>query len=100
MIVGGNLEAINLSVDATDKVGVDNISKIETMINKILKAQEIIQNYATSSDNEEPSLSDYEDLWITGVNASNLTVLNQVVADTYSTAVDTLSEIQSLVDNL
>jgi len=71
------------------------------MVDTIVDAQKIIQNYASDSlSNQLPTVSDYENMGVTGVTTTNLDTLNEIVAATYSSYVNTVAEVQSLVDNL
>jgi len=69
-----------------------NPSKQELAIEKI-------SNYADNS-NDAPIVQDYIDAGVTGVTSSNLSDVNQVIKDTDSTNVNTVTEIQTLVNTI
>ena len=100
IITGGNLIGINIFVDATDSSGVDSFSKIKVLVNKVVDAIEVIANYADSIDNQIPTISDYSDAGVTGVDVNNIDDANQAIADTYSSYANSSTEIQSIVDSL
>ncbi len=60
-------------------------------------AMEKIAAYATDSTQTTPTVQDYTDAGITGVNATNLTQVNTEVAKKDATGVDTEVKIQTLV---
>lgn len=62
-------------------------------------AIEKISNYADSSNNA-PTLQDYIDAGVTGVTSTNLNDINQAVKNTNSINVDTVAEIQALINTI
>jgi len=67
---------------------------------KIIDAVKIIENYAYSSNNQMPTLQEYEDARIIGVDSNNLAAVNKKVDDTYYAYVDTTTEIQTQTDKV
>lgn len=69
--------------------------------NKQELALEKIEAFATSNGSSTvPSLHDYIDAGVTGLDADELADLNEVVENLTATEVDTTSEIQALADAL
>ena len=100
IVTGGNLIGINTFVDATNSTGVDSFSKIEILVNKVVDAIDVIANYADSINNQRPIVTDYSDAGVIGVDANNIDAVNKVIARTYSSYVNTSTEIQSYVTTI
>lgn len=58
-----------------------------------------IKAYADNEANPVPTLQDYSDAGVTGVTADNIDDVNDLVASLTASEVDTLVEIQSVIDN-
>ena len=99
-----NIELVNASVDATDSKGVSDISKIRTLVNNVIEkynhAKKYIQNYADSSNNTQPKVSDYKDMGVTGVTDDNLVHINRAIDNTSVYYASTKSRVQTIVDNV
>jgi hypothetical protein len=99
-----NIELVNASVDATDSKGVSDINKIQSLVNNVVAkynhAKKYIQNYADSSNNTQPKVSDYKDMGVTGVTNNNLVHINNAIDNSRSYYVDTKSQVQAIVDNV
>jgi hypothetical protein len=100
IITSGNLTGINKFVDNTNSSGVDSYSKVKVFVDRVINAIDTIENYSSSQSNPLPTVSDYSDAGVTGVNSVNIDDVNEAVKDTYSNNVNTTSEIQSVVDSL
>ena len=100
IITGGNLTGINKFIDNTNSSGVDSFDKVKTFVDRVVNAIAIIKDYSYSQSNLLPTVSDYSDAGVTGVNSGNLDDVNKVVKDTSYTRVDSTSEIQSVVNSL
>jgi len=73
----------------------DELSNIEEL------AIEKIKAYATSDGTSSvPTLQNYVDAGVTGLDVSNLADINEVVGNLTASEVDTASELQALVDAL
>lgn len=57
-----------------------------------------IQDYAADQSNPAPTIDDYIDAGITDVTPENLAVINEIIADGGQSAVESISEVQALVD--
>lgn len=99
-----NLVAVQNDIAATADSGlqVDTMAELQAVVtgavNAAASSQNRIQNYATSSANPAPSLPDYDNIGITGVDGSNLAAINSAVDALSSSAVDTPFHVQSVVD--
>jgi len=60
---------------------------------------EKIQDYAADQSNPAPTLDDYTDAGITDVTAENLDAINLIIANGGEEAVESISEVQGLVDD-
>ena len=59
----------------------------------------VTQYAATNGGSTAPTLSDYDDAGITGITSSNLDAINQQVAAASESDVDSVVEVQDLVNN-
>ena len=94
-----NLNAVNAGVDATDSTGVDSVAKIQTIATTGNTTADTaitkITAYATDGLTA-PSVQDYEDAGITGVDEDNLNAVNAGIDATDSTGVDSVAKIQTI----
>ena len=88
-----NLAAVNAKVDAVAKVDADTVLEVPALAaagnTTADTALEKIANYADSNANPAPTVQDYIDAGITGLDAAHLTAVNATVdavskADSYT----------------
>ncbi|MFT6467930.1 MAG: outer membrane protein OmpA-like peptidoglycan-associated protein [Oleispira sp.] len=63
-------------------------------------ALEVIKNYADDQSNALPTQADFSNLPVTGVTAANITEINSVIASLSSSYVDTVAEVQAIVNSV
>ena len=99
-----NLLAVQNAIAATADSGlqVDTLAELQAVVtgavNAAASSQNRIQNYAISSANPAPSLLDYGNVGVTGVDGSNLAAINSAVDALSGSAVDTPFHVQGVVD--
>ena len=64
------------------------------------RALEVIKNYADDQSNALPTQADFSNLPVTGVTAANITEINSVIASLSSSDVDTVAEVQAIVNSV
>ncbi|RUM46750.1 MAG: hypothetical protein DSY80_01620, partial [Desulfocapsa sp.] len=77
-------------------------AEVQAMIDAVNTQQvalQKIQDYADDNTNPAPTVQDYLDAGITGVDADNLDAVNSQVDAVAGTDADTVAEIQALADN-
>ena len=94
-----NLSAVEAGIAATldSGSGVDSLSKLQAIINAST-SQSAIGSYAASNLNPVPVLSDYTQLGVSGVTASNLVAINSAVDALNTSNVNSVTKVQSVVD--
>ncbi|PCH58534.1 MAG: hypothetical protein COC19_08410, partial [SAR86 cluster bacterium] len=95
-----NVAAVNELVDAVAKVDADTVVEVDALIANAaaqLMALEKIANYADDNSNDVPTLGDYVAAGVSGVDASNLDGVNELVDGVSKTEADTVAEIDALV---
>ena len=103
-VAANNLLAIQNAIAATADSGlqVDTIAELQAIVTTAANAASIsqtrIQNYAISSLNPAPTVVDYANIGITGVEAGNLTSINSAIDALTSAGVDTPFEVQTVVN--
>ena len=100
-VTAGNLDAINSAVDANAVSGVDTKAKLQAIVdtyNLILAEANGAAADATPGNN--PLVSDYEaigaSIGLASSNAAALSLLNEVVGNLATSAVDSIAEINAL----
>jgi hypothetical protein len=92
------VQAIANSAD--DTTGVDSLSEIQAIVNQVRTDQGnalgVISGY--DGTNTVPSLNTFASAGITGVDASNIGIINQFLAVMSSSSTDSVAEVQALVD--
>jgi hypothetical protein len=85
---------------ADDATGVDSLSDIQSIVTQVRADQAnalgVISGY--DGTNTVPSLNTFTNAGITGVDATNIGIINQFLAVMPATATDSVSEVQALVD--
>ena len=94
-----NVGEINAIVASLDKEDVDTASEVQAIVAGVIALNKI-EDYAESSNNETPSVADYIAAGVIGVTADNLDDVNAAVAAVDRTDVDTLEELQAIVNNI
>ena len=72
-------------------------AEIQTVVDTV-NARKVIEAYAEDNQNTEPTLQDYIKAGVTGVTAANLATVNTAIDGVAGTDVDTLAELQVVVD--
>ena len=101
-VTANTLEAVNELVDGVSKAEADTEREVEALINANavkLAAIEKIADYAADSNKPAPTVEDYSNAGVTGVDATNLAAVNDLVDGTDRAGADTEAEIQALVNN-
>ncbi|MFZ9899021.1 MAG: CotH kinase family protein [Gemmatimonadaceae bacterium] len=99
-VTAANLAAVNAAVSALAGPDVDTVAELQTIVNRVV-AQLIIVAYATDdASNPAPTVETYTAAGVTGVTAAMVPGLNRVVAERAAGEVDTLTELQVLVDGV
>ena len=96
-VVSANIDAYNNYIDANANSFASPATQAEvqamiTAVNALTK----IQAYANDNTNPAPTVQDYTDAGVTGVDADNLDAVNAKVASN-TTGTDTLAQIQTIV---
>jgi hypothetical protein len=103
-VTANNLLAIQNAIAATADSGlqVDTISELQAIVTTTANAASIsqtrIQNYANSSLNTAPTVADYVNIGVTGVETGNLASINSAVDALTTAGVDTPFEVQTVVN--
>lgn len=99
-VTADNLPAILAAIAATtdDGTGADSLTEIQALANAAIAANDVIVGYANDNSNPSPLVTDFAAIGVIGVNASNLSAINSAVDALTGTAVDTLAEVQAVVD--
>jgi hypothetical protein len=99
-----NLQAVQNAMAATADSGlqVDTMAELQAVVTAAVNAaatsQTLLQNYAASSSNPAPTLQDYINIGVTGVDATNLAAMNSAVDALASSGVDTPYHVQTTID--
>jgi hypothetical protein len=85
---------------ADDATGVDSLSEIQSIVTQVRADQANALGVISGYDgaNTVPSLNTFTNAGITGVDATNIGIINQFLAVMPATATDSVSEVQALVD--
>ena len=82
---------------ASDPQAMDKVEKIQAVANKVV-ASHIIQAYSADSANSRlPVLTDYENLGLTNIVASNIDRANVVIVEQDPSVIDTIEKITALL---
>ena len=92
------VQAIANSADDTS--GVDSLSEIQSIVNQVRADQTNALGVISAYEgvNTVPSLNTFANAGISGVDASNIGIINQFLAVMSSSSTDTIAEVQALVD--
>jgi hypothetical protein len=99
-----NLQAVQNGIAATADSGlqVDTITELQAVVTAAVNAaatsQTLLQNYAASSSNPAPTLQDYTNIGVTGVDVTNLAAINSAVDALTSSGVDTPYHVQTTIN--
>jgi hypothetical protein len=104
-VTGVNSENLQLVVDAIiatndDTTGVDSLVEVQAIVTLVRSNQAnalaVISGYTGS--NTTPTLSTFTAAGVVGVDAQNISVINQFLASMSSAQTDTVAEVQALID--
>jgi hypothetical protein len=97
-VTANNLSAVQGAIAATADNGtsVDTLSELQALVNGVKNALDVISAYTGS--NTAPALTDYTKIAVSGVTSGNLAAINTSVALLSSTATDSQTEVQAVVD--
>jgi hypothetical protein len=99
-----NIVAVQNAIAGTADSGlqVDTMAELQAVVSNAVNAASVsqnhIQNYATSTANTLPTLADYTNIGVTGVDTNNLSAVNSAVDALAAGNVDTPFEVQTTVD--
>ena len=96
-VITGNLAEINMGIDARTGPDVDTVAEIQTIVNLIV-AGNVIEAYADNNSNPQPVVADYITAGVTAVITAILIEVNAAVDGLTGIDVDTVAEIQVIVD--
>jgi len=91
-----NLNSVNAGVDATDAVGVDTLAKVQAIATTADTALTKVQTYANDGTQPTPTVQDYVDAGVTGVDEDNLNAVNVKIDASNTADVDRVAKIQEL----
>ncbi len=101
-VTADNLAAVNVRIYIADAMGTSSDSLIQSLANAGIAAYTAallkIANYAKDATNPKPTLDDYVDAGVTGINATNLFAVNTKVDAVDQSGADTKAKIQTLVN--
>ena len=101
-VTGDNVALIVAAIANTsdDTLGVDSLAELQTLVNQVRTSQAAALAVISAHDgaNTAPSLSTFESAGITGVDSSNIGIINQFLAVMSAESTDSVSEVQALVD--
>ena len=92
-----NLDEINDFISNLDPSEVDTNAKIQAVVDAII-AGNIIEAFADDNMQTEPTVDDYITAGVTDVDATNIADVNAAVANLTAEDLDTVAEIQAIVD--
>jgi VCBS repeat-containing protein len=93
-VTDSNLADIRQIITDTDE-NLDKLETIQSLVNKVVSSH-IIQAYRTNIiDNPQPSLSHYQHLELTNINADNIQAINSAIVTLDSSAIDSVKKIIS-----
>jgi hypothetical protein len=96
---GTTVEEINKLIESLEGENVDSASEIQDIVNKITAGNKIENYAADDTANPVPMVSDYEAAGVVGVITDNLDAVNAAVAAVGREDVDTLEELQSVINS-
>ncbi|MDI9335398.1 MAG: hypothetical protein QM533_13595 [Cytophagales bacterium] len=98
-----NIQAIQNAIATTPDSGlqVDTMAELQAIVttaaNAAATSQTLLKNYAASSSNPAPTLADYANIGVSGVDASNRAAINSAIDALTSSGVDTPYQVQSVI---
>lgn len=99
-VTAANLAAVNAAVSALSGPDVDTTAELQAIVHRVV-AQLVVVAYATDdATNPAPTLETYLAAGATGVTAPMVPGLNRVIAGRTGPEVDTLAELQAVVDGV
>ena len=91
-----NIDIVNPAILDKDGMDLDTVKKVQDVVHEA-----IIQAYAdTNGASEKPTVEMYASIGVTGVTAGNIDILNNEIASKGKLDVDSLLELQDIVNNL
>jgi hypothetical protein len=103
-VTASNLLAVQNAIGATADSGlqVDTVAELQAVVttaaSAVAASLTVLTNYATSGTNPAPLLTDFSNLGVGGVTASNLASMNSAVDALGSAGVSAPYKVQALVD--
>jgi|GEM_PF-5307629 len=91
-----NLDAVNAKVGAIDGVAATTVAEIQNLADTALAK---ISAYAEDRSLPKPSIQDYVDAGINGVDDNNIDAVNDLIDTGDKQAADELAEVQSIISN-
>ncbi|CAA6818967.1 MAG: Adenylate cyclase (EC, partial [uncultured Sulfurovum sp.] len=100
--VSGAVMGIDYSTALANGTYVDSVNptaqEIQTVVTNANNALALIQAYAEDNNATVPSVQDYMDAGITGVDADNLNAVNAAIDASDTAGTDTVAEVQAIAD--
>ena len=97
-VTATNIAAINAAIDDKEGVDANSTSKIQNIVNSVINALNVIEDYANDSNNPAPTVSDFVLAGVTGVSVNNIAEVNTAIDALQGSDVDTTAKIQVVVD--
>jgi hypothetical protein len=97
-VTSGNLADVLAAIAATadNGSGVSSLASLQTIVTATAGALSTISGY--NGVNTAPTLTDFTNASVTGVDANNLAAINSILASLPAGSRDSVAEIQALVD--
>jgi hypothetical protein len=103
-VTSENLDEVNAAVNDRVKADVDTVEKLQGVINarvdSVYAINEIVQYADEDGKSTEPTLDTYEEAGVSGVNDKNLDEVNEKVASLNKEDVDSIGEINAVVESV
>ena len=96
---GTTVDDVNEVIAKLEKDDVDTLSEIQDVVDSVAALNKI-EEYADNSFKDEPILSDYIKAGVIGVTADNLEEVNEAVAAKIGEDVDTIAELQEVINSI
>jgi hypothetical protein len=94
---GTTVAEVNEAIAALESEDVDTAPEIQDVIDSVVALNKI-EDYADNESNPTPTVSDYDDAGVVRVTVDNLEAVNAAVAAVEGTDVDTLPELQAIIN--
>ena len=97
-----NLNAVNAGIDAVEKADADTVAEVQAIADagntKADTALALIARLCRDNTNTAPTVQDYIDAGVTGVDAANLNAVNAGIDAVEKADADTVAEVQAIAN--